>query len=65
VDKKEKVFGFLTTITTSVEPETGLELPVAVTTEDASHHDGNLFISLREQIKSYHPNLNFFRAFPY
>jgi len=55
--KKEKVFGFLTTITTSVEPETGLELPIAVITEDGSHHDGNLFIALREQIKKYHPDL--------
>lgn len=56
-NKKEKVFGFLTTITTSVEPETGLELPIAVRTEDGSHHDGNSFIPLREQIKEHHPEL--------
>ncbi len=56
-NKKEKVFGFLTTITTSVEPEINLELPVAVTTEDGSHHDGNFFIPLREEIKKYHPDL--------
>ena len=56
-NKKEKVFGFVTTITTSVELETKLELPVAVVTENASHHDGNLFIPLREQIKKYHPEL--------
>ena len=56
-NKKEKVFGFLATITTSVELETGLELPIAVLTEDGSHHDGNFFITLREQIKKYHPDL--------
>ncbi len=56
-NKKERVFGFLTTITTSVEPETGLELPIAVLTEDGSHHDGNFFIALREQIKKHHPDL--------
>lgn len=32
-DKKEKVFGYQVVISTSIEPETGLEIPVACITQ--------------------------------
>lgn len=57
-DKKEKVFGFLAVISTAVEPETGLELPIAaLTSTPASKPDGKMFIPLKEQIKSSHPSI--------
>ncbi len=54
-DKKEKVFGYQLTITTSIDPELGIELPLACITGPGSSHDGNHFIPLREEIKKYHP----------
>lgn len=56
-NKKERVFGYQVIISTSIEPETGLELPIACITKPGSAHDGNYFIHLREQIKWQHPNL--------
>jgi len=53
-EKKERVFGFQVTITTSVEPHLGLELPVAVVSGPGSTKDGNCLIPLREQIKKHH-----------
>jgi len=52
-DKKEKVFGFQITISTSVEPELEIELPVACITGPGCDSDGNHFIPLKEQIKKY------------
>jgi hypothetical protein len=53
--KKERVFGYQVIIATSIEPETGLEIPIACITKPGSAHDGNYFIHLREQIKWQHP----------
>lgn len=54
-NKKEKVFGYQVTITTSIELETGLELPCMCITGPGSEHDGNHFIPAKELIKHYHP----------
>lgn len=54
-DKKERVFGYQVIISTSIEPKTGLEIPVACITKPASVRDGNYFIQLKEQIKWQHP----------
>jgi len=54
-DKKEKVFGYQIVISTSIEPETGLEIPVACVTRPGNTHDGNYFIHLKEQLKWQHP----------
>jgi len=54
-DKKEGVFGYQVIISTSIEPETGLEIPVACITKPGSAYDGNYFIHLKEQIKWQHP----------
>jgi len=51
-DKKERVFGFQVTITTDIEPELGIELPVACITGPGSDKDGDHFIPLKEQIKT-------------
>jgi len=56
-NKKEGVFGYQVVISTSIEPETGLEIPVACVTKPGSAHDGNYFIHLKEQIKWQHPTL--------
>ena len=56
-DKKEKVFGYQLIISTSIEPDTGLEFPVACITKPGSAHDGNFFIPIKEQIKWQHPSL--------
>jgi len=53
--KKESVYGFQVVIITSIEPELGIELPVAVITKPGSTSVGELFIPLREQIKKFHP----------
>ncbi len=53
--KKEKVFGYQMVISTSIEPETGLEIPVACISKPGNAHDGNYFIHLKEQIKWLHP----------
>lgn len=57
-NKKEKVFGFKVVITTSIEPEVGIELPVACISTPASDSDGSYFISSRFQIKFNRPTLN-------
>jgi len=54
-NKKEGVFGYQVIISTSIEPETGLEIPVACVTRPGSAHVGNYFIHLKEQIKWQHP----------
>lgn len=55
-DKKEKVFGYQVIISTTIEPDTGLEIPIACITKPGSAHDGNFFIPLKEQIKWQHPS---------
>ena len=59
-NKKVKVFGYIITISTSIEPETGLELPIACICDPASHKDGHHFIPLKEHIKNNHPKLKTF-----
>jgi hypothetical protein len=54
-DKKEHIFGYQVIISTAIEPETGLEIPVACLSKPGSAHDGNYFIHLKEQIKWQHP----------
>lgn len=56
-DKKEGVFGYQVIISTSIEPETGLEIPVSCVTKPGSAKDGNYFIHLKEQLKWQHPGL--------
>ena len=56
-NKKEKVFGFQAVITTSVEPELGIELPLACISTPGSDSDGSHFVSCRFQIKFNHPTL--------
>lgn len=56
-NKKERVFGYQVVISTSIEPETGLEIPIACVTRPGSSKDGNYFIHLKEQIKWQHPGL--------
>lgn len=56
-DRKEKVFGYQIIIATTIEPEVGIELPIACIARPGSAHDGNYFISLKEQIKWRHPAL--------
>lgn len=57
-NKTEKVFGFQVVISTSIEPELGIELPIASITKPGSAKDGNYFIHLKEQIKWQHPSLH-------
>ena len=56
-DKTEKIFGFHVIISTTIEPELGIELPVACITKPGSAKDGNYLIPLKEQIKWSHPSL--------
>ena len=53
--KKESVYGFHVVIITSIEPQLGIELPIAVITKPGNTPLGDLFIPLREQIKKFHP----------
>lgn len=52
--KKEKVFGYQIVISTSVEPQIGLELPVCCITKPGNAKDGNYFLHLKEEIKWSH-----------
>ncbi len=54
-NKTEMVFGYQALISTSIEPTTGLEFPIACITQPASTKDGSLFIPIKEQIKTQHP----------
>lgn len=53
-DKKEWVFGFNAVIAITVEPLTGLELPIAVITIPGNDDEGGEFIPLMERIDKYH-----------
>ena len=48
-NKNEKVFGFETLISTSIEPELGIELPVACVSFPGNQSDGSHFINSRFQ----------------
>jgi len=53
-DKIEKVFGYDAVITTSIEPQWGIELPVGCVTIAGNAEEGNMFIPLGEQIARFH-----------
>jgi len=53
-DKKEKVFGYNAVISTSVEPQTGIELPVAVSNIAGNAEEGDHLIINKEQIRKHH-----------
>jgi len=52
-DKTEKVFGYNAIITTSIEPQLGIELPVGCITIASNAEEGNTFIPLQEQIRRF------------
>lgn len=56
-NKIEKIFGFHVIISTTIEPEIGIELPIACITQPGSAKDGHYFPDLKEQIKWQHPTL--------
>jgi transposase len=53
-DKTEKIFGYNAVITTAIEPQWGIELPVACLTIAGNAEEGNQFIPLQEQIRRFH-----------
>jgi len=53
-DKKEKIFGYNAIISTSVEPQIGIELPVAVTNIAGNAEEGSYLVINREQINEHH-----------
>ena len=53
-NKTEKIFGYNAIITTSIEPQWGLELPVACLTIAGNADEGNQFIPLQKQIFRFH-----------
>jgi len=55
-DKIEKIFGYNTVFTTSIELSLGLEFPVGSLTISGNAEEGNQFIPIKEQISRHHPN---------
>jgi hypothetical protein len=53
-DKKQKIFGYNLVLTTSVELQLNIELPVAVSNISGNAEEGNQIIANREQIASHH-----------
>ena len=53
-DKKEKIFGYNAIISTSVEPQLGIELPVAVSNIAGNAEEGSYLEINREQINEHH-----------
>jgi len=53
-DKVEKIFGFKATISTNIEPELALELPIDCIGGAGSDHDSHHFFYSKEQTKEYH-----------
>jgi hypothetical protein len=53
-DKKQKIFGYNAILSTSVELELKIELPVAVTTIAGNAEEGEKIITNREQITAHH-----------
>ena len=56
-NKKEGIFGFQVVISTCIEPELGLEFPIACVTSPGSVKDGKRFIDIKNQFKWNHPIL--------
>ena len=55
-DKLEKIFGYNTVFTTSIELSLGLEFPVGSLTISGNAEEGNQFIPVKEQVSMHHPN---------
>jgi hypothetical protein len=53
-DKIEKIFGYNAIVCTSIEPQLGIELPVACATIAGNAEEGNQFIPLQKQILRFH-----------
>lgn len=53
-DKKQKIFGYNAVISTSVELNLKIELPVAVSTIPGNAEEGSLIIANKEQIHTHH-----------
>ena len=53
-DKTEKIFGYNAVISTSIEPQLGIELPIGCITIAGNAQEGNTFIPLQEQIRQFH-----------
>lgn len=53
-DKKEKIFGYNLVLSTSVELQLKIELPVAVTNIAGNAEEGSLIIDNKEQIHHHH-----------
>ena len=53
-NRKQKIFGYNAVIDTSIELSLGIELPVACTTIAGNAQEGNQYISIKEQVLSYH-----------
>lgn len=54
-NKKEKIFGYDAIITTSIELQLGIELPVACITIPGNPEEGSQLIKLKAQVKRSHP----------
>jgi hypothetical protein len=54
-DKKQKIFGYNLVLTTSVELQLKIELPVAVTNIAGNAEEGSQIITNKQQITSHHP----------
>ncbi len=54
-DKKQKVFGYNLVLTTSVELQLKIELPVAVTNIAGNAEEGSQLITNKQQIAAHHP----------
>ena len=53
-DKKEKIFGYNLVLSTSVEVQLKIELPVAVTNISGNAEEGSQIIENKEQLHSHH-----------
>jgi hypothetical protein len=53
-DRKQKIFGYNLVLTTSVELQLNIELPVAVTNISGNAEEANQIMANREQIASHH-----------
>lgn len=54
-DKKQKIFGYNLVLTTSVELQLKIELPVAVTNIAGNAEEGSQIIPNKQQIAAHHP----------
>ena len=54
-DKKQKIFGYNLVLTTSVELQLKIELPVALTNISGNAEEGSQIIANKQQLSSHHP----------